>query len=289
MTKFLLLAFSFSALAHTVPYSYVLKSFGNKKPRTFDQILEETELDINELTSYACTSMDPGALFTDYNHGENSNGDSLKIVSKYISTVSETNQLIVTDKRIKKKKVKFTSFEKQVLKSLRFIAKTQVGKELLDRIKHSPFPIYIKKGGNRFLPTREGGKKAHGLNEAMMIPNLDMKSPFVEGLHMKKIGVGGIVTWDPSTDYAHLSITLAHELYHAYDSVRGMLDLRFIDSSDIEFTQVNEARAVYFANMMRKELGMQYRAHYGRQTSGPDLLDDAGEPFFMPNPCISSL
>jgi hypothetical protein len=75
-------------------------------------------------------------------------------------------------------------------------------------------------------------------------------------------------------------------MYHAFDSIRGLLDMRFVQGEKYEFTQASEYRAVYFENLTRKASGVIYRTHYGEDKTGPGVLDELGEPIKIPSPCL---
>ncbi len=77
-------------------------------------------------------------------------------------------------------------------------------------------------------------------------------------------------------------IALAHELYHAYDITRGLLDQRTVVDSVISRTEVAEIRGVYFENMVRADFGYAYRDSYGDRGT---LLKN-GRPIWIKEPCI---
>ncbi len=81
-------------------------------------------------------------------------------------------------------------------------------------------------------------------------------------------------------------VALAHEMYHAFDSIRGILDMRFVQGEKYEFAFISEYRAVYFENIARKAAGIDYRTHYDQDQTGPGVLDEYGEPRKMPSPCL---
>ena len=139
------------------------------------------------------------------------------------------------------------------------------------------------------------------MNNAQMIQNLDDLKPSIERLPFDQIGSGGRIFWNPNVHTkfvekdlvkrkVHPEVILAHEMWHAYDSLRGLLDRRFISSEEIEFNPVSEVRAVYFENLFREERGYQYRKFYSSNPddskSTRDLLNDLGKPLFFPAPCI---
>ena len=90
----------------------------------------------------------------------------------------------------------------------------------------------------------------------------------------------------------NVDIILAHEMYHAYDGMRGLLDRRFIKADELEFQPVAEYRAVRFENIMRKNYGGLYRRFYSTPSdlnSIKDMLDKYEEPIVIPTPCIEWL
>lgn len=92
------------------------------------------------------------------------------------------------------------------------------------------------------------------------------------------------------------TISLAHELYHSFDSIRGILDFGRVNGPNHEFETVMEYRAVYFENLVRKGFGVKLRKHYGDGTplegqdplNPPDLLDETGETIYIPSPCLNT-
>src|SRR5690606_28630330 len=115
------------------------------------------------------------------------------------------------------------------------------------------------------------------------------------------IGVGGEIKWHPKLKVdtieaggvrsrLDVDVALAHQMYHAFDSIRGVLDMGFVKGDKYEFQSVLEYRAVWFENQVRKELGIRYRKHYSDPWEGDkdpqDMLDDNGEPILMPSPCL---
>ena len=84
------------------------------------------------------------------------------------------------------------------------------------------------------------------------------------------------------------TVSLAHELFHAWDSVRGLLDMRMVKGEHYSFESVVEYRGVWFENQIRQELGFLYRKYYSdpHVENSPDLLDDSGEPVYIPHVCL---
>ena len=85
----------------------------------------------------------------------------------------------------------------------------------------------------------------------------------------------------------------AHELYHAFDSVRGLLDRRGVVGDNMEFMELTEYRAVYFENVIRKNLGRKYRKYYSSvdlndpAQAASSMLDKSGQPYLLPSPCLN--
>lgn len=174
-------------------------------------------------------------------------------------------------------------------------------RKLLRLLEASYFPLTVAPGRNSFSPTIPGLRTWSGLFQAqslMFLSTLRM-APVRPDFPFGDIGAGGRILWQWNLHALTIEsdgvkreldphVALAHEMYHAFDSIRGMLDLRFVKGEDYAFDQVNEYRAVYFENMVRKELGIKYRKFYGDPTSleEPDVLDEQGEPIYISSPCL---
>jgi hypothetical protein len=75
-------------------------------------------------------------------------------------------------------------------------------------------------------------------------------------------------------------------MYHAFDSIRGLLDMRFVSGENYEYQLASEYRAVYFENLMREELGIKFRKYYGSHSEWADVLDENDRPILIPSPCL---
>ena len=87
-------------------------------------------------------------------------------------------------------------------------------------------------------------------------------------------------------------IILGHEMLHAYDGMRGLLDRRFVKSDHHEFQPVTEYRAVRMENILRIALGHKRRKFYSYtvgDTDQKDMLDTNDETIVLPTPCIKWL
>jgi hypothetical protein len=170
---------------------------------------------------------------------------------------------------------------------------------LLRHLEKSRFPLTLEPGARmRFNPS-DDGKTGSGLQMATGLMIFIRGRKTSEPLPFHQLGVGGEIIWDPNSRVTRIEsdgkrrtvpahVSLAHEMYHAYDSVRGSLDTRLVwGPGEYESTQVLEYRAVRFENRVRAESGARYAKYYSAN-EGPDLLDAEGEPIAMPAPCLKA-
>lgn len=280
---------------------YELVNFANNRIRGEEEILSETGKTRDELISYSCTNNERLKLFST-RVLENSAGSSLKIQDSNDRLYTYKNQVLI-DKRGNVVNRLRGRFLKTALKTLNRIESVAEGAQLIQELQHSPFEFVIIRGGNRYDPSDIDQRSyTHG-NEAGFISMLDELQPIVERFPFKKIGHGGRIYWEPNTNASFIEsdykerkvdsdIILAHEMYHAYDGMRGLLDRRFVKGEEFEFQPMAEYRAVRMENIMRKGLGFKYRRFYSTPSdlsSMKDMLDKYEEPLKMPTPCIEWL
>ncbi len=190
----------------------------------------------------------------------------------------------------------FFQFVSKALARFEELPSTQ---KMLRLLEESHFPLTIAFGNNSFNPQIPGGRFWSGIRMAQAIPYFTTMRMSSVGHPLSDIGVGGQILWNPKLVVETIEadgvrrkldtdVALAHEMYHAFDSIRGMLDMGFIQGEDFAFESVLEYRAVYFENLIRKELGIQLRKYYGDpiNTEAPDLLDDQGGAIYIPSPCL---
>jgi hypothetical protein len=188
------------------------------------------------------------------------------------------------------------TFYNYVVKTLARFEKIPSTKKLLRHLEESYFPITLRFGGNSFAPTIEGGKTYQGIYRANAISYISRGRMPDDSLPFNDIGVGGFINWHPKLEVETIEadgkkrsldpdVALAHEMFHAFDSIRGLLDMRFILGEDYEYQLASEYRAVYFENLVRKELGINFRKYYSGPEGG-DLLDNNGQPISIPAPCL---
>jgi hypothetical protein len=198
------------------------------------------------------------------------------------------------------------SYTKTIVGFIEQLRKYPEGKRLISLMQKSLYPVILaQSGGPRFEFVGNTGKPNSGYDEAPIMQHFVVlrKSAETE-INFKQFGAGGFVRFDPhiknlanieSDNVKRASPVLAgfaHELYHAFDSVRGLLDRRGVIGDGMEFTEATEYRAVYFENVIRKNLGRKYRKYYGNidinnpaQTKN-SMLDKNGQPYLMPTPCL---
>lgn len=311
---FLSLVFSlFSLTMAFANTSYQLISFENSSYRDFslDELTASLNQDANLLPYYQCNEKNKFDIFFNaprVNNLKNSlhirlqNSQEVLIYQKgkFYNIQGERQYLNADD-----------LFLANAAASLKKIEKTKNGAKLLRLLEESYFPITITLGQNSFssnLPER----KYAGIymSQAIMIFSLLRKAD--DNLPFRTIGNGGDVNWNPLAKLklveqdgisriAPAEILLAHELYHAFDSIRGLLDFRFVRSSSKKqviisqeffapnsgITNVSEYRAVYFENLIRQELKHKLRKSYSlSETEEIPMLDENNQPVLIPAPCL---
>lgn len=215
-------------------------------------------------------------------------------------------------------------FIKHARIALAKIESTSQGSLLLRLLEESFFPITITLGANSFSPNA-GGIRRGGLYMSEAIVIFDRLRKADDSLPFENIGHGGLVYWSPSEPVESLEedgvlrpsppeIVLAHELYHAFDSIRGLLDSRIVISPNTlspaghaKYDQpvliqnpsddkaihgpaatVAEYRAVYFENLIRSSLSLKLRKSYSK--TGDDdipMLTSNKKPVLIPAPCLN--
>lgn len=284
-----------SANAFALEYERILFSNGTET-RSPQELLDEVGMQMSDVINYDCNA-DRSTLFTmDINI--NLAKDSLRIQD------NNKNVVIYQDQKLYDLNGKPTrargSWIKRVYKALKKLDRISTTSRLIEKLEYGFQPVYIKHGRNQFDPSYDGDRYYTYGNNASFIMNFDIQKPFVEGLLFNRIGSGGRLSWNPNMKSKFVEsdgvkrtvdpiVALAHEMYHAYDSLRGLLDRRFVKGEKLEFNGVHEYRAVYLENMVRKAIGSKYRKVYGQNDSENDLLDDQGTPIWITDPCIGWL
>ena len=287
---------------------YVKVGGENEFYRDFTREEFETKLGENKalLPHYACNGINEFNPFYEPVR-TNEKGDSLRIKAyqseelivyregKYFD-LSGNEITEITDK-----------YYKHLVKALSQFEKLESTKKLLRLLEHSHFNLTITLGRNSFVPTVEGGDRNYGIYQANAIHYIERgRMPEQEErIVFQDIGVGGFIQWHPNIIVTTIEqdnvrrelnpqVALAHEMFHAFDSIRGLLDMRSINGIGYEPQLGSEYRAVYFENMVRKELGILYRKYYGhtdekeefQDFSQPGVLDSNNEPYLIQAPCL---
>ncbi len=177
-------------------------------------------------------------------------------------------------------------FVAQVVRALKKIEAMPEGQKLLRQLERSHFPLNIVHGGNGFNPRDDAGTSYRGIYRANALSIFTHGRMTSEAIPFNNIGAGGSIGWNPKTEGLPPHVALAHEMFHAFDSIRGILDMRFVQGPKYEQAFISEYRAVFFENLTRKAAGVPYRTHYGENQTGPGLLDEFNEPRKMPSPCL---
>ncbi|MEN8157503.1 MAG: RHS repeat-associated core domain-containing protein [Bacteroidota bacterium] len=202
------------------------------------------------------------------------NGDSLWIHTGFRKLLYEDGKLTtkkgkdVTHKAYRKNGKARGSFVGQAVSALGDISGTDAGSSMVSALQSSEFNFTIEQSGmSRFDPDNE--------NNASAIMNLDPANKhqfqkgdlWIEGMSFNNIGSGGTIYWNPASEGVSgegSSLTLGHEMFHGWDSERGILDRRYgFGSGSILGEEACEVRAVYNTNLIRQQMGLSnLRTHY---------------------------
>lgn len=284
-----------ASISHAADYE--LLYFAGGPIRSPNEILNETGTKLEQLTAFHCEDEKRFNIFNDTTT-PNPNNDSLKIEGSDKKIYTYINGRVIGPKKTMKRKRIRDKFVKAVKAALDKISKVQMGKELINRLQSAYAPFYIQFGRNQYNPAHLNERtNMHG-NDSIFVMALDELRPMVERMPFSQIGFTGRINWNHNlkvklmeSDYiereADPSLALAHEMLHAYDGMRGLLDRRMVWGENFENTTIAEYRAVRFENLMRKEFGQKYRRFYSASDNlSKDMLDDNDEPIVMPTPCI---
>ncbi len=250
-------------------------------------IYQSISLIVNDNKKYVQTC-GKKSLFTK-TLNKNSKKDSLRIENEF------GEQFIISKKKLiaLNSHYRLTPYLKSIFKIYLGVRnRSRSLQKLLSKIEEMEHITVIRpnKGANnsaRILPTSKN--KACSNIDASMVTFFDGKKAFENLLESclsrQELGSASVVNWAPhaSRQTAFNQISLAHELYHAYDITRGLLDHRFVMHKKLQRTEVREYRAVYFENQVRKELGYALRHQYG---SNPGVMVINNEPVWIQRPCI---
>lgn len=279
----LLVMLSFSALAG----DYTLYQAENHHFRDYSraELMQRLGESSRFLVHYVCNGINEHDLLWPAIR-QNESGDSLKI-----NLYKSSEQIIYKKGHYfnldgSPRKDLSDTFVVQVVSALKKIEGIPEGAKLLRQLERSHFPLNIAFGGNMFNPKDDAGTSYRGIYRANILSIFDHGRMTSENIPFNDIGAGGTIAWNPKTPGLPSHVALIHEMYHAFDAIRGILDMRFVHGAKYEAAFVSEYRAVYFENLARKAAGVEYRTHYGEDQSGPGLLDENSNPRKMPSPCL---
>ena len=282
--------------AHSVDFKRVQFEHDRFRDYTKEELTERIGNDGALLPYYACNGRDELDPFQKPIRS-NVAGNSLRIKaykSDRLITYMKGRYFEQGGKEVTN--LKDDAFYKHVEKALKKLEKLESTSKLLRMLEESHYPLTIEFGGNRFVPYADE-QPYRGIYIAGAISFFDtLRFTSEDSVTFNQIGTGGAIAWHPTMKLDTVEadgevrvldpdIALAHEMYHAFDSIRGLLDQRGVQGENYEFTSVTEYRASYFENLVRAELGVRYRKYYGEKT-GPGILDQDGEPIYITSPCL---
>lgn len=295
-TGLILFTLSSTLYAHSGDYKRVQIEHDKYRDFSKEELTERIGEDGALLPYYACNGRDELDPFHKPIRS-NPKRDSLRIKaykSERVVTYKEGRYFEENGKEVSN--ISQDTFYKYVVPALKKLEKLDSTSKLLRLLEESYYPLTIEFGGNRFVPYGDG-KPYKGIFIAGTISFFDtLRFTSEEGVVFNQIGTGGSIAWHPTMKIESIEsdgkvrsldpdVALAHEMYHAFDSIRGLLDQRAVVGEGYEWTNASEYRASYFENLVRGELGIRYRKHYGDSSQG-GILDEAGEPIYISSPCL---
>jgi hypothetical protein len=283
--KFLALIGLLSLSAQAVDYTLYQAENQHFKDYTYQQLAERMGENSELLAHYRCNGSNEFNLFWEPPR-HNPLRDSLRVKLPTQEVV-----LVYKDGTFYNQKGRHARFSNDeffiALKSaMKKIEAFPEGRQLLRQLERSHFPLTIVRGANSFNPKEENGQSYRGIYMANALSIFSHGRMTSEVVPFHDIGVGGHIGWNPRTADLPAHVALAHEMMHALDSIRGLLDMRFVIGDSYEQAFISEYRAVYIENLARKSVNFPYRTHYGNDVSGPGVLDENGQPRMMPSPCL---
>jgi hypothetical protein len=190
---------------------------------------------------------------------------------------------------------KTKGFLKQSLNALNDVRSSREGGTMLEELEGSENVFTLKYGRENSFSASSPLRASANLSEVQA----------VTGNTAGSRGSGGTIYWNPYSREGGFNtaenrsrppfVGLGHEFFHGRDANRGTLYPNEDYTNQLtgatyqaEFNGLKKAewRAVYYENIMRSQLGLPLRTHYGiRETSpgvyssdGPRLLDGSNQP-----------
>jgi len=195
---------------------------------------------------------------------------------------------------------RYKGFLGQTLNAIENISKGAEGKNLIDELVNSENTFTIKRGSKNIFSANSTFKAGANISEVQE----------ATGNLSGSTGSGGTIYWNPKSRESGFNtdgnrsrpafIGLAHELFHGRDSNQGQLHFDndytnqisgVIYHSKKSGLKKSEWRAVYYENVLRGQLNLHLRTHYGIKENlpgvfspdGPKLLNETGDPINYPN------
>ena len=215
------------------------------------------------------------------------NGDSLWISHAGNNILYDNGSLFNADgtaytgkgtKTDKNGNLKLKGFLKQTVGALNTIGSTAEGASLLGELQGSANNFTIEKSStNEF---NENGSQRLGAYASQI--NTDPQYSHLQA------AAGGVIQWNPKGANVwtvggqsnNPGVNLGHELFHARDANRGLMDGR-LDQG----LKRNEWQATFKENQLRQQMGLPLREYYRSQDNGgvitplaPRMLNGANQP-----------
>ncbi len=295
---FSLLAFALHASAALPPYHLTLLENRDFRDHEWSSALESLRLTEEDLPPYRCDGVQEFQVLPELLHpSPNDLALRIKIPSSSEILVARSEGLFRLNGTRADRRQLADEFVKAVRESITRLEGLPSGKLLLDRLRRSPYPLTISAGHPHFWPSDDDDRPLKGFMMAQAIQNLVTLRWPDYGLPFIHVGAGGSISFNPKLKALFIEsdgqkrvalphIILAHEMFHAFDGIRGLLDRRMVTGEAFEFSEVTEYRAAYFENRIRAESGLLYRKYYGDETGAGGLLGADGEPMLIPAPCL---
>ncbi len=195
------------------------------------------------------------------------NGDSILIHTRKSEVSWENGKLFNKDGSSYDGKVR--GYLRQANNALNDINGTEAGADMLLGLASSTNKFVIRSGLNSFRPDDHGSPGINLVtNNTYALQVFDQGKLVASHLPFEKFGDGGDVNWNSGG-----VVTLAHEIAHASDADKGLLDSRVV-SVNGGSEEIREIRAVYKENLVRGQLGLPLRISY----SGGASLINNGRP-----------
>lgn len=290
LVSYLVLAATF---AHQEEYTIVDFAENSVKHRSFQELTATfDQKKFDHLKYFECSHFDSGSLWTK-NLSPNVEEDSLRV--KGDNGLEYTYyQGVFYNPSGKQVKNSVDTYLNKVSKAFEKLLTLPSGKRLLQELQQAPHTVVIAQGGNRLLSKNQNDagaiqilKTGYMRNEPMGMTDIGSAGTILINLKSES----SLVESDYKTRTVPQHVLVGHELFHAYDMVRGLIDRRYLSGGEYESAELAEYRAVFFENQIRKESHLKYRLAYGQKTKdfedSVDMLDKNGQPIWIPTVCLN--